>query len=258
MSLCLVALVVFAVLGIFSARYRKWFRESLGCVTRMATLRPCDTGFKEKVQAKVVSSAMKKSERMARTLNRYFEVVSLIFTIAFFASLAYTAYGFYNLAMVGSCDPANPENCVFNPGGDPNRVICPFENYNPGNSINISGGFHEIEGVEPAKVNGRVLVYFIGTNQCPHCKWERPIMKSVADNFPQYIEFREVELDANPSKESTEVFKHYSPAGYIPLIVIGGKWFRVGSGEMFGEAAERETLTEFLCRATGRPAGLCG
>lgn len=258
MSLCLVALVVFAVLGIFSAKYRKWFFESLGCVTRMATLRPCDTGFKERVQAKVVSGAMKRSGRMAKMLNRYFEVVSLIFTIAFFASMAYTAYGFYNLAVYGSCDPAHPENCIFNPGGDPNRVICPFEKYNPKMGVNVTGGFYEIPGMEIAKKDGKVLVYFIGTTWCPHCKWERPILEDVVSGFAGYANLTLVELDLNPSNESMEVFTHYSPTGHIPVLIIGGKWFRVGSGEAWGEAAERETLKSLLCSATGNPAGPCG
>lgn len=107
--------MVLGVLSIFSAKYRSWAREALDCVTRRLTLRPCRTGFNEKVKAKVTSSIMKKSPRAARAAHKNFEAISWVFTIVMFVSLAYTVYGMYNLAVFGTCDPAHPETCVFNP-----------------------------------------------------------------------------------------------------------------------------------------------
>lgn len=123
MSACLAALFVLGILSIFSARYRSWAREALDCVARRLVLRPCRTGFNEKVKAKVTSSLMKRSRKLARFVHRYFEPISWAFTAMLFISLAYSAYGVFNLATAGTCDPANPDSCVFNPQlpscGDP-------------------------------------------------------------------------------------------------------------------------------------------
>ena len=115
MSACLVALVVLGIMSIFSAKYRSWAREALDCVLRRLVLRPCRTGFNEKVKAKVTSKLMGKSPRAARFAHRHFEAVSWVFTIMLFVSIGYSAYGAYNLLTVGTCDPAHPDQCVFNP-----------------------------------------------------------------------------------------------------------------------------------------------
>jgi hypothetical protein len=108
-------MVALAIMGLFSANYRVWAREAFDCVTRRLTLRPCRTGFNEKVKATVTSRLMKRSRRAARFTHRHFEAISWVFTIVMFVSLAYTVYGAYNLAVFGTCDPAHPDQCVFNP-----------------------------------------------------------------------------------------------------------------------------------------------
>jgi len=115
MSACIIALVVLAVMSIFSASYRSWTREAFDCVSRRVTLRPCRTGFNEKVRAAVTSRLMKSSPGAARFAHRHFEALSWVFTVITLASLAYTAYGAYNIVTVGTCDPAHPDQCVFNP-----------------------------------------------------------------------------------------------------------------------------------------------
>ncbi len=123
MSACIAALLVLGFLSIFSAKYRSWTREAFDCVTRRLTLRPCRTGFNDKVRAKVTSKLMKRSPKAAKVAHKHFEAISWMFTVIMFVSLAYTAYGAYNLALYGTCDPANPDSCVFNPDlpecGDP-------------------------------------------------------------------------------------------------------------------------------------------
>ena len=50
---------------------------------------------------------MRVSPKLAAAVYKNFKVVSWIFTIAFFASLIYSAYGIFNLAVYGSCDPSS-------------------------------------------------------------------------------------------------------------------------------------------------------
>src|SRR4030042_1066944 len=103
MVICIIAAVVFGVLGIFSAKYRKIAREAFSCVSRMLTFRPCVTGFDDKVRSHVTARLMKRSEWVAGWFYRNFNLLSVLFTISFFLSAGYTAYTAYNLVVYGSC-----------------------------------------------------------------------------------------------------------------------------------------------------------
>jgi hypothetical protein len=107
MVICIVALLVLSILSIFSAKYRAPAKEAFRCVYRMATLRPCDVHLETKIKSKVTSKLM-FAPTLARFFYKYFKLISWIFTILFFASLAYSAYGIYNLIVFGSCTPGEP------------------------------------------------------------------------------------------------------------------------------------------------------
>ena len=251
MSLCLAVMVVFGFLGIFSARYRKWAKESFGCVGRMITFRPCTATFKQKARAKVTSVIMKRHMGLARFTHRHFEAISWVFTIMFFLSLGYTGYSLYNLAVYGTCDPVTG-NCVFAPGGNPNRVVCPFESLNLSDAVPTIGGFSKVPNAVPEN-----KMYFFGTTWCPHCGWERPIYQKVAAKFSGSIVSHKIEIDVDNNSPHLPVFSHYSPDGYIPLLVIGGKYFRVGSGERLGNETEENILTALMCDVSGSQIPEC-
>ena len=109
MVICIVALVVFSFLSIVSARYRPLARDAFKCVYRMATFRPCDVQLETKIKTKITSKLM-IIPSLARFFYKYFKPISWIFTISFFASLFYSAYGIYNLLAIGRCDP-NSTSC---------------------------------------------------------------------------------------------------------------------------------------------------
>jgi len=118
MVVCIVALVVFGILGIFSARYRRLANEAFGCVFKMVQLKPCDTGFDQRIKSGVTSKLM-KVPAAARFVYKNFTIISWIFTISFFASLGYSAYGIYNLVVFGSCTPESPGTGVINQAAHP-------------------------------------------------------------------------------------------------------------------------------------------
>jgi len=133
MVICIIALVVFAVLGIFSAKYRILAREAFDCVFRRVTLRPCNTGFDAKMKGKITGRLMQRSTRLASFAYKYFEVFSWIFTILMIVSLVLTAQAFYNLAVYGTCDPQSG-SCVLSPlvkGAyiGPNATNCDVGNF---------------------------------------------------------------------------------------------------------------------------------
>lgn len=112
--ICVVALVVFGILGIFSAKYRSLAKEAFSCVFRRVTLRPCETGFNQRMKMKLVSKAFKFSPKLSKGLYKHFEAFSWLLTITLVVSIFFSAQGLYNYGVYGSCDP-HGDYCVFNP-----------------------------------------------------------------------------------------------------------------------------------------------
>ncbi|MEM7817805.1 MAG: thioredoxin family protein, partial [Candidatus Aenigmatarchaeota archaeon] len=225
MVFCIVAMVVFGFLGIFSAKYRTYAREAFRCFARLTTLRPCNTEFDEMMKAKITARLMDRSPRIARFTYAHFGAISVVFAVAMFASLAYTGYSVYNLAMTGACDPVHPEQCVFNPD-QPNVVTCPFENLTPASGVPTVGGMMAIPDAPISGIGGKPLVYFFGTTWCPHCRWERPIFMNATGKFgswhgadgdlsravftSDYLVVRAYEIDkAQPPEADLRAFQHF-------------------------------------------------
>lgn len=127
MVVCIIAFVVLAFMGIFSAKYRTYAKESGRCVFRMATLRPCDTDFDQKVKSKITTKLMTKSPKAAGFVYKRFNVISWIFVIIFFISIALTASAVYNLAVYGTCDPYTGD-CIFATDPTCNVPDCDIHN----------------------------------------------------------------------------------------------------------------------------------
>jgi hypothetical protein len=120
---CIISFVILSILGIFSASNRELARESLDCVLRRVTLRPCTTGFDEKMKAKILGVVINRSENGARFLNKNFEILSWVFFFLLLGSSVYSIRGLYLFYTTGSCSGANSsEFCVFDPTGANNQV----------------------------------------------------------------------------------------------------------------------------------------
>ncbi|MCL5090379.1 MAG: thioredoxin family protein [Patescibacteria group bacterium] len=82
---------------------------------------------------------------------------------------------------------------------------------------------------EICKDNGKPLVYFFGSASCPHCQWEKPIAQKVFAQFKDYIVYHE-NFDSQNDSDVFEKYKDINP-GYVPFIIIGCRYARVGAGE---------------------------
>ena len=123
-----------------------------------------------------------------------------------------------------------------------------------GSTSSTTIGTFSISDEEICKENGKPIIYFFGSNTCPHCKWEHPIFESVVAKFNGLISFHN-NMDA--TDKDTDVFSKYSTGG-IPTEVLGCKYYRVGSGEKAGEEAETKNLTALICKLTdNQPAEVC-
>src|SRR5574343_38186 len=102
--ICIIALIVFSILGIFSATHRVLAKEALDCVFRRVTFRPCNTGFNEKIKGQMVAKLLNRSVFAARIFNKYFEVFSWAFLILMIVSTFWVVKGGYNYYLYGSCN----------------------------------------------------------------------------------------------------------------------------------------------------------
>lgn len=106
---------------------------------------------------------------------------------------------------------------------------------------------------EVCKEGDKPIVYFFGSESCPYCEWEHPIIEGVAEKFGGQIAFHN-NMD---SQDDMDVFQKYSTGG-IPTLVLGCKYYRVGAGQQAGEEGEAENLTALICKLTdGQPAAVC-
>jgi len=107
------------------------------------------------------------------------------------------------------------------------------------------------EGI--CRENGKPIIYFFGSESCSHCRWEHPIIEEVTEKFKEYISFHN-NMD---SQEDMDIFYQYS-TGSIPTLVLGCKYYRIGSGERSGKEAESNNLTALICELTeNQPANIC-
>ncbi len=173
--ICLIALFVFAVLSVFSAKYRDYFREALNCIFRRATLRKCDTGFDKKMKAKIVGRLMKGNPKIAAGVFRHFEAISWFFTILLFTSMAYSVDGLYNYAVYGNCDGAySSAFCVFNViAGDGNDFAL----------SDIPIYLYPSVGPESAPVH---IVEF-GCFQCKYTKAAEDNIREILEKYPDKV-----------------------------------------------------------------------
>lgn len=122
-----------------------------------------------------------------------------------------------------------------------------------GEATTTLGGFSKT-GDELCQEDQKPVVYFFGSQSCLHCQWEHPVVEEVLKTFEGYVSFHN---NMNSDKDG-EVFSKYSVEGYIPAIVLGCRYSRVGSGENMGEDEEKRVLTALICDLTGgQPAGVC-
>jgi protein-disulfide isomerase len=175
MVLCIIAFFVFAVMSIFSAKYRPLAREGLKCVFRTVTFKPCDTGLDDRIKAEMVSRLLKFSPGGAKMLNRHFTTFSWIFVLLTVGSLAYSVYGFYNFYLFGNCDgPASTNACVLNQiTGDYGRFSEPKDLVAP----------TAYDGITAGKMGAETVIVEFGCFTCPYTAKAEPAVQQILRKY---------------------------------------------------------------------------
>lgn len=109
--LCIAAFIVFSILGIFSASYRKLAKKGWYCVLRKITLRPCDINFSEELKGKLLGKLIFTHPKLANFLSRFANVFAFLFVILTIWSTLYVAQAGLNLYVYDTCNPQNVESC---------------------------------------------------------------------------------------------------------------------------------------------------
>ena len=187
--LCFIALFVFLVLSIFSAKYRPLARRAIECVVKKATLRPCDTGLDEELKAKSIAGIMKLSPPAASFVNRHFEAFSFLMTLMFFASLFFAAQGFYNFVIYGNCNGPLGGFCVYSGLQNAAFLKAPTT----------------YDGVTIGNQSAKIIVFEFGCYTCPYTKEaESMIQRTLSDHKNEiYYIYKAFPLPGHPySKEA--------------------------------------------------------
>ena len=127
--ICVIALIVFAVLSVFSASHRPLFKEALDCVARRLTFRPCESKLDERLKSKITGALLKKNKHAAKFVYKRFEILSWIFLILMVASIVLSSQAGYYYARYGNCNgPDETGFCIFDPLGTNHQETCAIDN----------------------------------------------------------------------------------------------------------------------------------
>ncbi len=183
MVLCIVALVVFGILGIFSAKYRKLAAQALDCTVKTVTLRPCDTGLDEKIKTKLIGTLLKISPAVAKFSNKHYNVLSkvagILFFALFFGSLFFSAQSVYNYAVYGNCNgPGSTEFCAFDALLGKNTTNTPF--------VTPTVLSSDLKIGNPV---ANLTVIEFGCYTCPFTKANEGVRKQLVDKYKGEVRF---------------------------------------------------------------------
>lgn len=203
--ICIAALIIFGILGIFSASHRVIAKEALECVFRRLTLRKCETGLDKRLKNQISGKLAKKNPKLGRFLFKYFEVFSWLFLMILVLSLVYIGIGFSNYVQYGNCN--GPENndgfCVFDPTGSHAQYSGISIDYPSEKTLPQADGDPSI-GPEDAKVT----VIEFGCFSCPFTKKAEPAIQQLVDEYDgQSVRFvfKEFPLPKHPGSMEASI-----------------------------------------------------
>lgn len=199
---CLIALIVFGIMGIFSASHRALAKEALSCVFRRVTFRPCNSNFKDKIKDKILAKLINRSIFLTKVVNRYYELLSWIFFILMLGSTIFVLRGGYNFYVYGSCNGLNASGfCAFDPKGENNKVseIDSTCGAVQKTEANLTLEDVDLSSFPKINSNSKDNVVFIGCYDCDYSKKAYPLIKKLVQNKKANLIFAHF-----PAKGDTE------------------------------------------------------
>ncbi|MFA5778154.1 MAG: thioredoxin domain-containing protein [Candidatus Paceibacterota bacterium] len=190
---CIIALIVFGIMGIFSASHRALAKEAFSCVFRRITLRPCNTGFADKIKGKILSKIITRSTFLAKMVNKHYEILSWIFFILMLGSTIWVMRGVYNFYVFGSCNGLNESGfCAFDPSGENNKVTALGDSSTCGitqkTEANVTLNNVDLSGFPTQNIGSKDNVVLVGCYACDYSRKAYPdIQKLIKDKQTNYV-----------------------------------------------------------------------
>jgi thiol-disulfide isomerase/thioredoxin len=104
------------------------------------------------------------------------------------------------------------------------------------------GNFKKIEDDPCYSDDGKLLVYYFGSSDCPYCEWQKPVIEAALLPFENQVSFK----NNTDNENDLDIFSKYSD-GSIPLIVIGCNYYRVGAGINSSEQEDIDVISSLVC-----------
>ena len=199
--ICFIALIVFGILGIFSATHRKIALEAFDCVFRKITLRKCSTGLDVRIKSSITGRFLRKNPRTGKLIYKHFEIISWMFTILLIASMVWTGISGYNYYVYGNCNGPSVDDqsglCLFDPTGS-NAEITECDNEDL--TAQTEGTEPTIEGIDLSlfptyepKESQDQLVY-VGCYTCSNTKKVNPTINELVIKNKESLKFTFIHL----------------------------------------------------------------
>jgi len=192
--ICIIALIVFGILGIFSAKYRIIAKEAFNCTFKKLTFRKCDTGLDTRLKGEITGKILKFSPRLGRMAYRYFEVFSWIFLILTLVTLFFMGLGLYNYIAYGNCNgPNSTAFCIYDPLGTnrPHNATQGETCSVPGLKVNKTLTPPPVGelgiGAYIRSVDAKVVIIEFGCYSCHYTKEVEPTVKRLLDHYGDKI-----------------------------------------------------------------------
>lgn len=245
--ICIVALIVFGILGLFSAKYRVIAKEAADCVFRRLTLRKCETGLDKRLKNQITGKLARKSPKLGKFLFKYFEVFSWFFLILLIWSLISSGIGLANYVKYGNC--YGPENegvfCIFDPTGSQSQYSG-IKMDHPKQITYPRVGNDPSMGPDDYKV----LVIQFGCFSCTYTKSAEPVMQKLIKDYanqPVKFVFKEFPLPKHSGALESSIAAECAH--------INGKYFeareyifknqnRITTGEFYRDLAKEIKISE--------------
>jgi len=186
MVLCLLALPIFAIIGIFSIKYRKLTYDAWECLFKTITLRKCESGLDDRIKADLTGRVLKLSPKTGRFFYKNYKIFSWIIFLIFLWSFYVSTFGVYNYYAYGNCNgPESTGFCIFDPTGSNSKVSA------------VVGELHKemiypiLEDNDPkiGNPNAELTIIEFGCYKCPYTKKAKPVIKKILDYYEGRVNF---------------------------------------------------------------------
>jgi len=188
--ICILALIVFGILGIFSARYRVIAKEAFNCVFKKMTFRKCDTGLDTRLKGEITGKVLKFSPKLGRVVYKYFEVFSWIFLILTLVTLFFMGLGLYNYVAYGNCNgPNSTAFCIYDPLGTnkPHNVttgsVCAIPGGVQNKTLTVPPVGDISNGAYIGNPQAKVVIIEFGCYSCHYTNEAEPTVKKLLNHY---------------------------------------------------------------------------